>query len=808
VGVLGLLVASAIGAMLTLTTDAVSTQSRARAATELEVARTAFDNQLQTRTASAIAASELVTELPVFRAHLTDARLAGDGQTLTAMADGYRQQLAAQFVVVTSARGTWLASPGWSGPREAGLLPATLRRVIDDARGGTSAGAVVEQGEHLFLVVSSPARFADEILGTLTIAFQITDAFARDLARIAHCEVVVVTDAGIAATSTGGRGRAALTRLVKDVVAQGVGVHEGLHRLGDRQFVAGTFGLQLDGGSAGAGRLVLLADWRPTQQFVDQLRARVLAGGAAAFGVVLMVGLVFSRGVSRPLRDVASAAARIAHGDLTLQLPVRGNAEAMTVAQAFNDMSARLRAARERLEHDAIHDSLTQLPNRVLFTERLDRAMARRAQHPEYCFAVLFLDLDRFKHVNDSLGHAIGDELLLAFSQRLAKAVRRSDFVARAAVTETSELEPDTLARFGGDEFVVLFDDMREPIDAVRVAERIQHEAAQPFRLSGREEVFTSVSIGVAISSPMHLSGGDVVRDADLAMYRAKHAGGGTYALFDDSMHEAAVARLRLETELRRALDHREFCLYYQPIVSLADHRLTGFEALIRWRHPERGLLAPSAFLDVAEQIGLMAPIDEWALGEACRQSRTWQRAYPDRKPPTISVNLSSKAFGSDTLPALVGDVLRLAQTSAEYLRLEVTEGVAMADPPRTATTLSRLRAAGVRVSLDDFGTGFCSLSYLQQFPVDTLKIDRSFVQRIDDKTGGAEIVRLIVALAQTLGLEIVAEGIETAEQAQYLRDLGCDFGQGYYFGRPAAPDSISLDRCPSASVDSSALDA
>jgi predicted signal transduction protein with EAL and GGDEF domain len=791
-GVLGLLVAAALGTMLTLTTDSVSSRSRERAATELEVARTAFHSHLATRTSSAISASQLITQLPVFRAHLTDARLAADHLTIDAMADDYRRELGAQFVIVTNAAGAWLASPGWPEAVVVAGAPKSLQGLIDQARVGESNGVVVARDGELFLGVSSPARFADEVLGTLTIGYQITDDLAEELARVAHTEVIALVDGKIAASSSKIRGGTELADAVAKMSAGSEGVHPGLYRIGDQQFVAGMFQLEPQAAD-GTGRLVLMADWKPTEEFIERLRSRFIVFGLLAFGFTLAVGLLFSRSVSRPLRDIASAATRIADGELALQLPVRGSHESITVAQAFNRMSTRLKATRDRLEHDAIHDGLTQLPNRVLLMERLERAMARLAKHPDdYRFAVLFLDLDRFKHVNDSLGHAVGDRLLIDFAGRLARAVRRTDIISRAADEHAVvKADADTLARFGGDEFVILLDDLRESVDAVRVAERVLQETALAFQVGGHE-IFTTVSVGVAVSSPVHRTGGDVVRDADAAMYRAKASGGGAYVVFDDTIHEAAVERLRLETELRRAVERNEFCLFYQPIVSLTEGTIVGFEALIRWQHPERGLLPPSTFLHAAEQNGVMTAIDEWALRQACGQIRTWLLEVRHREPPTVSVNLSSKAFGSTSIVKLVKEILQSTSVPAKYLRLEVTEGVAMADPARARQTLTDLRTLGVRVSLDDFGTGYCSLSYLQQLPVDTLKIDRSFVQRMHEP-GGAAIVKLIVALAHSLDLELVAEGIEDESQVAHLRDLGCAFGQGYHFGRPQAPDQVSF---------------
>jgi predicted signal transduction protein with EAL and GGDEF domain len=443
-----------------------------------------------------------------------------------------------------------------------------------------------------------------------------------------------------------------------------------------------------------------------------------------------------------------------------------------------------LRTAHERLVHDAIHDHLTQLPNRALFKERLDRALARRVRRKDYQFAVLFVDLDRFKHVNDSLGHTAGDRLLVMFAERLAAAVRADDVVSRMPVA-ASVPEP-TLARFGGDEFAVLLDGIREPLDAVRVAKRVQQMALLPLPLDG-QDVFASASIGVAVATDAHRSGEDIIRDADLAMYRAKNAGAGGYSVFDAALHDMAVRRLRLETDLRRAVERGEFRVWYQPIVSLANHQVVGVEALVRWQHPERGLVAPGEFLEVADEVGLITQIDEWVLFEACRQGCEWLRSGTFTAQSTISVNLSAKAFAQDTLVQNVVDILRDTGYAASGLRLEITEGAAIKDAARARVVLAELRTLGVRISLDDFGTGYSSLSYLQSLPLDTLKIDRSFVAGIGTDKDKGEIVKLIVGLARTLDLEIVAEGTETAAQVESLRALGCQFGQGYYFAKPAA---------------------
>jgi predicted signal transduction protein with EAL and GGDEF domain len=446
--------------------------------------------------------------------------------------------------------------------------------------------------------------------------------------------------------------------------------------------------------------------------------------------------------------------------------------------------------AQERLLYDAFHDHLTQLPNRALFMDRLQRAITRRTRYPRYTFAVLFVDLDRFKTVNDSLGHRVGDELLLEITRRLTGALRREDTVSRPAPGAGPEDTDNTLARLGGDEFTLLLEDIRHPSDAVRIAERIREVIAVPMNLGG-QEVFASASIGIAVSTSVQGSGEDLVRDADIAMYRAKGLGGDRCAVFDATMHHRAVERLQLETDLRRALERHEFRLAYQPIVSFPDHRVIGFEALVRWQHPEQGELSPAAFLRVAEETGVMTRIDYWVLREACAAARQWQTRFPHDSPTSVSVNLSAHGFGRSDIVRQVADTLQETGLDPPILRLEITESVAMANAERARDILMDLRALGVRISLDDFGTGYSSLSYLQRFPVDTLKIDRSFVVGINQNEECREIIRTILNLAQSLGLEVIAEGTETAAQVHYLEGLGCRFGQGYFFSRPLPLDEI-----------------
>ena len=798
-----LLVGLSLGALLVATTEAVTTRSLSRAAEDLEVARAAFYRSLDSRTESAVALTRLVTELPVFRAHINDAQLSSDPATMTEMADGYRRQLNAHFTIVTDSHGKWLGSPAWPGTA---APPRGLQAAIESAVSGAPRRDIVPVGDRLFLVVSEPARFGEEVLGTMTVGYALDDRVAEELAQATRCDVNLVSGDRLAASSLRGRQRAALAAVVAGAGgAPPFGLSTGVKSIGGDRYVEGTFPLMKDrpfdsarssgvaqGGPGGElDHLILLQDWRPTQQFRDELLRQFFGAGAMVFGFALAGGLLFSRRMSRPLREVAAAAKDIAAGNWARQVPIAGSAEATDVAAAFNDMTASLRLAQERLLHDAFHDHLTQLPNRALFMDRLQRAITRRTRHPEYVFAVLFVDLDRFKTVNDSLGHPAGDRLLLEIAQRLTGALRRDDTVSRPVAAERLDHADDTLARVGGDEFTILLEDIRNPSDAVRIAERIQQAVAAPILLD-TQEVFVTASVGIAISGAVTCAGDDLLRDADIAMYRAKAAGGDRCAVFDATMHEHAVERLQLETDLRRAVERQEFRLQYQPIVSLDNHRIVGFEALVRWQHPEQGLLSPAAFLKVAEETGLIARIDQWVLREACAQARRWHERSPDAARLSVSVNLSAQAFGQQDLVRQVSETLRDTGLDPSGLRLEITESVAMADAERARTVLVALKALGVRISLDDFGTGYSSLSYLQGFPVDTLKIDRSFVIGTDRNDECREIIRTIVNLARTLRLDVIAEGAETAAQVEFLEGLDCRFLQGYFFAKPMAIDQLA----------------
>ncbi|HEX3561131.1 MAG TPA: EAL domain-containing protein [Pyrinomonadaceae bacterium] len=428
--------------------------------------------------------------------------------------------------------------------------------------------------------------------------------------------------------------------------------------------------------------------------------------------------------------------------------------------------------AEEQLHHDAFHDALTGLPNRALFMDHLKLSIARARRNDNQKFAVLYLDLDRFKVINDSLGHTIGDQLLVGIADRLKENLRPGD----------------TVARLGGDEFVILIEDIAEETEAVQVAERIQQQLSVPFTLSGRE-VFTTVSLGIAPSSTGYERAEDILRDADTAMYRAKSAGKARYEIFDRAMHARAINLLQMETDMRRALERNEFLIHYQPIVSLENFRLRGFEALVRWQHPERGFISPMDFIPIAEETGLIVPLGEVVLREACQQMQRWQRLFPVDPPLYVAVNLSSKQFGQSTLIDKVAMILKETGVNPSSVKLEITESLVMENIDTATDMLRQLRALGIKLAIDDFGTGYSSLSYLHRFPIDTLKIDRSFVTRMSENNENTEIVRTIVVLAQNLGMDVVAEGVETNEQLVLLQKLGCENGQGYFFSKPVGSD-------------------
>ncbi|MCC6680195.1 MAG: EAL domain-containing protein [Phycisphaeraceae bacterium] len=431
----------------------------------------------------------------------------------------------------------------------------------------------------------------------------------------------------------------------------------------------------------------------------------------------------------------------------------------------------------EELRRGAFYDSLTGLANRALLLDRLDQCIARAQRHLGYQFAVLFLDLDHFKVVNDSLGHQVGDQLLIAVAERLHQSLRSSDTIARTDL-------PHTVARMGGDEFTILLEDIRQRDDAVRVAERIQKLLTRPLLVNG-QEVFTAASIGIATYDGSVTSADAMLRDADTALYRAKGEGRGRFALFDKTMHAQAVERLAIERELRRAIELKQLHLVYQPIVQLIDERIVGFEALIRWHHPQRGDVPPAQFVPVAEEMGLIVPIGRFVLQQAIGQMKLWQQCFPADPPLSIAVNLSSHQIRQGDLVDHIMQFLHESDLSPASLHLEITESALLENDQHTIETLAELKRRGISLHLDDFGTGYSSLSYLHQFPIDVVKIDRTFIRELDETPDRNSLVASIVAMAHNMGLRVVAEGIETATQLARLKSMSCQLGQGYYLARP-----------------------
>lgn len=506
-----------------------------------------------------------------------------------------------------------------------------------------------------------------------------------------------------------------------------------------------------------------LADERfATNPFVNsspQIRFYAGAPLITPSGVVLGTLCVLDY-VPRELKVEQQEALRILALQVVTQLELRRNLKILK--QSIADR----KQVEAQLLHNALHDPLTNLPNRALFMDRLGSAIKRIKRHQDYTFAVLFLDLDRFKVINDSLGHTVGDRLLIAIARCLENCLHPED----------------TVARLGGDEFVILLNDIKHVSDAIRVVKRIQKKLTLPFNL-GESEVFTSTSVGVALSKTGYNHPEELLRDADTAMYRAKALGKSRYAIFDLDMHDCAVKLLQLETHLRRAIERQEFRIYYQPIVLLETGKLTGFEALVRWQHPARGLVFPTEFISVAEETGLIVPIGCWMLREACLQMHAWQSQFPKQR-LTINVNLSTKQFLQPDLTEQISKILAETKMDARALKLEITESAIMENTESARSLLLQLKDLDIKLQMDDFGTGYSSLSYLHRFPIDGLKIDRSFVNTMNSNRENIEIVQTIITLAHNLGMDVTAEGVETAQQLAQLRGMQCNHGQGYFFSK------------------------
>lgn len=443
--------------------------------------------------------------------------------------------------------------------------------------------------------------------------------------------------------------------------------------------------------------------------------------------------------------------------------------------------------AEQQLEHNSFHDALTGLPNRRLFLDRLQQLFERAQRSPEQQYAVLFVDLDAFKEFNDKMGPAVGDQVITEIAQRLATCLRGEDTVSRPQ--DDLSMKNAVLSRMGGDEFTILLEGVTNPSDAMRAAERIASAVAKPFAVEGYE-LHTSASVGIALSALTHTRAEDLLKDADVAMRRAKALGGSRCEVFDEAMHNRAVNRLKLEAELREAIVQRQFRVYYQSIVQLETRQIMGFEALLRWQHPEQGLISPYKFIDAAEDTGLLFSAGHWLILEACKQLQVWTKENPTLRNVAVSVNVSARQLAHARFATELQAAIRETGIEPSRLQLEITESVAAADPKLAVTVLSSLKHLGIGVILDDFGAGNCSLSVLRQLPIEALKIDRSLINGMLSDRGTCDTVELIVLLAHKLKLKVIAEGIEILKHWEHLRELSCDLGQGYLFSQPVEPEA------------------
>src|SRR6266568_6841 len=515
----------------------------------------------------------------------------------------------------------------------------------------------------------------------------------------------------------------------------------------------------------------------------DQAQRLLTLALGFTFVVAVLVAFNLSRSITRPVDALVRATRALQAGELGVSIESKDRTELGELARHFNAMSAALRDGyaalqgeieeRKRVEarllYDAFHDALTGLPNRSLFQDRLQHVIDSGRRHEVQLYAVLFLDLDRFKVINDTLGHLVGDHLLVAVGERLADCLRPGD----------------TIARLGGDEFGILLERIGDPSDATMVAERIQRDLAKAVEGDGHE-LFASASIGIALRSDRYRRPEQVLRDADIAMYQAKTKGKACAEVFDAEMHGSVVDRLQLEADLRRALEHGdEFQLHYQPVVALRTGKLIGIEALIRWNKPGRGVLDAAEFVSLAEESGIVVPMGEWVFKTACAQLRTWHERVPALAGVTLSINVSGQQFKR---PSFVEDLrksVREAGVDPRFVAIEVTEAVIMDHVEESAAKLSRLRDMGIQIHVDDFGTGYSSLSYLHRFPITAVKIDRSFVSGVPGHVESEEVIKAIVSIAESLDFDVIAEGVESSQQVQKLEDLRCRYGQGFLLARP-----------------------
>ncbi len=549
----------------------------------------------------------------------------------------------------------------------------------------------------------------------------------------------------------------------------------------DRKWIGGTInfeGVRVISASAP----IEFTDWTVISELPEQEAYATTRRAARLIplGILLLIALtswgfkkMLTGQIIQPLNLLNQGAKQLRSGNLSHRIQIQQADEFGEVMAVFNSMADELEGQQEKLTHDSLHDAMTGLPNRVLFLDRLDQAIKYCKRRTEHSFSVLFVDLDHFKIINDSLGHLTGDQLLISASRRMKETLRSND----------------TVARLGGDEFAILLEISGEKNSASRVAEKLQETIRLPFTVDGHE-LYVTASIGIVMDIAEYTHAAEILRDADIAMYQAKAQGKARFEAFDIKMRSHAFSRLEMEQALRAALENGEFQIYYQPILSIQSDKLASFEALIRWNHPTRGLLMPGEFLPVAEDSGLILAIDNWVLHEACLQLRKWHEKYPALQHVSVNVNISNRLFSQINF---VNGVIKALQTSGlkpEALRLEITENVLISNYAAANEVFTKLRNLGVQLEIDDFGSGYSALSYLQHFPISAIKIDKTFIDEIGKSQRGVELIRAIVSMARELGMEAIAEGIETEEQLNELQGLSCSLGQGFLLSKPLDKDS------------------
>ncbi|MCL5025543.1 MAG: EAL domain-containing protein [Chloroflexi bacterium] len=644
--------------------------------------------------------------------------------------------------------------------------PSAIGPVVAAALSGEASSAVQADEEGLVIVAAAPVVATEGTIGAIVVRADPGPGLLETGKEHSTADLALFSEGReISTTATNGEVRRILERT--DPASESIDKAQ-----------AALAGLNLHVIVRPLNDDILLVALVPTDDLMPAFTQRAVIMQVLPIGLLvalLLVSLLVIRDVSRPLKAMVSATESMAQGRYDRRVAACGIRELNDMAGAINRLGEQIEMQLDKLAYQAFYDPLSSLPNRALFMDRLGQALARADRRRE-SVAVMFMDLDNFKVVNDSLGHHAGDEVLIAVADRLQACVRPED----------------TLARFAGDEFTLVLESVSGVGDATRVAERIARELSTPFTLQDGREVFVTVSIGIALSGPGQHQPDELLRDADLALYKAKTEGKARYTVFDRTLNVQAMKRLEMETDLRHAIERGEFKLHYQPVVQIKTGRISQLEALVRWEHPRRGLILPAEFIPLAEETMLILPIGDWVLREACRQAKAWQGQHPNALPVIVNVNLSARQFQHPRLVNTIARASRDAGLDPRYLKLEITESILMEAGESTLSILKELKQLGVRLAIDDFGKGYSSLSYLKGFPIDALKIDRSFIQKLGKDPEDMAIVRAIITLARTLHLEVTAEGVETYEQFRCLQDAGCEYGQGYYFARPQPAESVA----------------